>query len=109
MTTKAPLSTAAFAGFPLMREHWGAVAIWGIVYFVIQIVVTGVAMLAAAAVGYDWVEAFQSMAQDGQTNRLSLLDALSVPGSILASVVITAAIYRAVLRPQDKAGFFLRV
>jgi hypothetical protein len=107
-------SDAALEGFRLTRERPGAILAWAGVYFV-GILVMGVMMMAS--LGPQFIEIAKKgrfTAED--TEAVAAMLAQSWPAFLLVLVVavllmsvLTAGIYRLVLRPQDKAVAYLRL
>ncbi|MET0272216.1 MAG: hypothetical protein ABW360_04440 [Phenylobacterium sp.] len=107
-------SEAALEGFRLTRERPGMILAWSGVYF---IGITVIALLMMASLGPDFVE----MAKKGRfapedAEKVAEMLAQSWPAFMLVLVlvvalmsVLTAGIYRMVLRPQEKGVAHLRL
>jgi len=107
-------SEAALEGFRLTRERPGAIIVWAGTYFV-GIIVMGLLMMAS--LGPEFIE----MARNGRftpedTDAVGDMLYQSWPAFLLVLIVavlllsvLTAAIYRLVLRPQEKAVAYLRL
>jgi hypothetical protein len=104
---------AALEGFQLTREKPRTVLIWAVVMLLANLVATGLALTlggealselsSVGASGGDPDEAV------GRLAALAPLYLLLFPLAILFSSVMTAAIYRAVLRPQDGGPSYIRL
>lgn len=107
-------SDAAFEGFRLMRRHPGTILIWSGIYF-LGIAIIGFLMLLTLG------PKFMELARKGQfmLNDPEMLgDALagSWPAffvvlllTVLLSSIMTAGVFRLVMRPEDKGVVHLRV
>lgn len=104
MVTESLVSSVG-AGFGLIRREFGSVLVWGLIAFVLNLLLPmlvglafmGPAMFAVA--GGDAPDFGMMMA--GQ----SLQSMFSLVGAILTASIVTPAIYRAVLRPRSERGF----
>lgn len=100
------IGSAIGAGFRLITERPLTVLAWGFLYMLVAVVPS---MLLVAAF-------FPSMAafSSGGTPNLAAmstmnsLQPLTWLGSLVANALVFCAIYRAVLKPQDDRGFYLR-
>jgi hypothetical protein len=107
-------SEAALEGFRLTRERWGTILAWSGVYFV---GITIIALLMMASLGPDFVE----MAKKGRftpedAEAVAGMLAQSWPAFLLVLILVvalmsllTAGIYRLVLRPDEKGFVHLRL
>ncbi len=102
------------AGFGLIRRHPGAIAAWAIVYIVIGVLpqfavlslmgpVWGEMMRNAAARAAPTAEVLQAQARMAQIQPLTWLF------SIVSQTLLFGAAYRAVLFPDERGLFFLRL
>jgi hypothetical protein len=107
-------SDAALEGFRLTRERPGAIFAWAGVYFV-GIVVMGLLMMAS--LGPQFIEIAKKgrfTPQDGEAVAGMLAESwpaflLVLVVAVLLMSVLTAGIYRLVLRPQEKSLAYLRL
>lgn len=103
---------AAFEGFRLTREHPRAVVAWAIAYFAFTL---GIAILTIAWTGKDFA-ALQTLSQAANPDADELLGVLQkltpyflvvLPLQVVFFAVLNCAIYRAVLRPDERGmGYF---
>jgi len=105
---KVAVTSAALAGFALMRGRLRTVLIWGLAYWAVHLLALGLGMGVAAAFGYDWAAAFERLSR-GETTSFSMLDIVSAPASLLSGTLIYAAIFRAKFQPDQERGFYLRI
>jgi hypothetical protein len=103
---------AAFEGFRLTREHPRAVVAWAIAYFAFTL---GVAILTIAWTGKDFatLQALGQSANPDTTELLRVFRKLApyflvvLPLQVVFFAVLNCAIYRAVLRPEERGmGYF---
>ena len=119
---KISVSGAAFAGLGVIRRHPGAVLTWGVVMLVLSllpvlglIAVMGPQMMkilpAILASGRDGAVADQAMM--GQILQLQsgvmLLQIVGWLWDTLVKALLCAAVFRAVLRPDQSRNAFLRI
>lgn len=105
---------AAFEGFRLTRERPRAVATWAIVYFVFSLVAT---LFAIAAVG-PGLAAFRALNESANPDAAAVSRALGqmmpmlslvAPIEVVFFAVLNCAIYRAVLRPDERSLAYFRL
>ncbi|NBB15020.1 hypothetical protein GVN21_06590 [Caulobacter sp. SLTY] len=111
---KLDIAQTAFSGFGLIRREPIAPLVWGLVQ-------TLLAMLPLVFIGPVLLEMFSSLAASGGTGepdmsqllayqaQLNLFAPVSWVLGLLSYGVITGATFRAILSPEDKAWFFMRV
>ncbi len=106
-------SEAALEGFRLTRERPGAIFAWAGVYF-IGILVMGLLMMAS--LGPEFIEIARSGRFTEDADVVAGMLAQSWPAFLLVLIVavllmsvLTAGIYRLVLRPDEKALMHLRL
>lgn len=110
-----PVGEAAFAGFGVIRRNPAAVLVWGVVLFVLTIV----PITALFGLIGPWLEAFTQLAESGaepdpsavlalQMQMMALNPILTLT-SLVSRVLLTCAVFRAVLTPQDNRFFYLRL
>jgi len=102
-------TAAAFEGFRLIRRNPGPVALWAAAYAVITAVSSILTLLwvgddaaALAAAGTGEADLQGIMGAAGK------IYAIAIPVSLITSGLFTAAVYRAVLRPEEKGLGYLR-
>lgn len=105
-------SEVAFTGFRFIRAHPGVIAIWAGVY--LAVVFLAIAALIFMA-GAEFTQLTRLQGGEGGALALSLLARLAPAfavlgvGAAMAFAVVYAGAARAVLRPQEKAGAYLRL
>ncbi len=114
MRTFSP-SEAAFEGFRVVRAHPGAVAAWAIAYVVAQL---AIGALVLAVMG-ERLAAFSQYSSAGAAmppeaaaqmiGPLLGLAALILPLGLFLVAVFADAVYRPILRPDDKGLFYLKI
>jgi hypothetical protein len=111
MTAFSP-TDAAFEGFRLTRERPGAVLIWAGAYVVFSL---AMAVAAVSFVGPELAQ-FQALQQSPDAaatlvllNKLTPFYAIVIPSLIVFFAILTCAIYRAILRPEDRGFGYLRL
>ncbi len=109
---KLSAGTLATEGFRLMAREKGAVAVWGAIYLLLLLASTGGLLGLLAPLMKSLL--IPGRAPDPATaaavlKPIAVLYGLLLPLAFAAQAVLTCAIYRAVLRPQDRRGFYLRV
>lgn len=110
------IGEALGSGFGVIKRNPVAVVAWGIVYTIISflplILMWFVAgpelrdLFATAGSGQPPTASPEFMALNA---KLSIVQPLSILASILAAALLNAAIYRAVLRPQDKGFLYMKL
>jgi hypothetical protein len=110
-----PIGEVAFAGFGVIRRKPLAVLVWGLALFVLGVLpVLGAFGLMASSFGElfrqaaEGVEPSVEEAIDFQLRMLALNPLLMI-SSLVGRVLLTCAIFRVVLRPQDDRFFYLRL
>ncbi|MFC7379680.1 hypothetical protein [Brevundimonas sp. GCM10030266] len=108
---KIAATEAAFEGFRLSRRRPGAVALWGAVWLVglIAMLLAVMPLLAPhmgelGASGGD-----PAKLSPAATAAMQRITWVTIPVLILLQAVLAPAVYRAVLRPQEKSFASLRV
>lgn len=109
MTTFSP-SDAAFEGFRLSREKPRVLLVWAVVSFLVTLVTLpllissglGKAMMLAEQ-GSDPSATMGALLQGGPAYLMLLI------GGLIVQSVFVAAVYRAVLRPEDSRFAYLRL
>ena len=114
MSTFSP-SDAAFEGFRVIHRHPGAVLGWAIARILIFLVIGG---LALTLFGPQLTE-LSSYSGAGRTmapeqalrfaGSMGLFGLLAIPIGLLISAIFVAAVFRPVLRPDDKGLLFLKI
>ena len=102
---------AAFEGFRIVREKPGLVLAWAGFYFVALL-----AMIAVLLIGLGpklmtlapVVDAGSGRDLDQLKERFGIPILLVIPMAMVMMTMLTAAVYRAVLRPDDTGFFYLR-
>jgi hypothetical protein len=105
---------AAFEGFRLTRERPSAVLVWALAYLVFS--------LALAIMIVNWfgptLARFQALQQSANPDltasvallgKLAPLYAIAIPLSIVFFATFICAVYRAILRPQDRGLAYFRI
>ena len=103
---------AGFAGFRIVRDNPLILVVWTLVTFAFLIAVVGAVVLLVGSriSALSTVGDTPSTAQvESMISTLAPVFILVVPLALLYSGVIMAAINRAVLRPQEKGFFYLRL
>lgn len=104
-------SDAAFEGFRITRERPLPVLIWSLVYLVVGAVGSALVVLM---VGEDMNTVLQGAAASDPAQAMTMLPvmgkmyAIALPLGILWTAFFSAAVFRAVLRPEDSRGAYLR-
>lgn len=109
-----PVSQCAIEGFRVLRRNPGALAVWFLSYFVFFAAVFG---LCFAVLAPDFAELIRVNRDSEATSQWFIrhmplllgLGVLLVPISIVWGAVQTCAIYRAVLRPNERSVGYLRL
>ena len=105
---------AAFEGFRITREKPRAVLAWAALYLAVNLFI---AWLAIAMVGPDFA-ALQAAAKSaspdveatfGNLRKLAPFLALAVPIMLAVNAVLICAVYRVVLRPQERGMEYLKI
>ena len=109
---------AVGSGFRVIRDHPVAVLVWGLTYFV----VTLAPMLAVgAAMVPDFMKLSELTAADTTSDtaaieaaltlqvKMMLLQAVQFVSTIAGASILYAAVFRAVLEPQEKRRWYLRL
>ncbi|MDO9335607.1 MAG: hypothetical protein Q7T61_04350 [Caulobacter sp.] len=112
---KLDISQSAFSGFDVIRRNWLAPGVWGLVQVVL-------ALLPLLFVGPLLLEYFSTIfgeiSRGGEPNsaevmrlssQLNMVQPISWITQLLAQGLVTGAIIRAVLHPEDKRWFFMRL
>jgi len=106
-------SDAAFEGFRLTREKPVAILIWAAVYLVINLLMS---LLLVGWAGED-LAAMRDISESASPDPaqalaaapgLAKLYAVTIPIGLVTSALFTCAVFRAVLRPQQKGFGYLR-
>lgn len=111
------ISDALGAGFDLVRRRPASVLVWGLAYFALAVLPS---MGLMALVGEDVFEFFRramsspEAAPDLQTmmrlnGAMAMYQPLAFLTAIAARAMLTAAVLRAVLEPQNRGFFYLRL
>lgn len=105
-------ATLAVEGFRLIGREKRVVAAWAVIYLAALILGLGVIFAAVGPV-------FATMLTPGTTPDPEVIGAIMkpmfvayavlLPLGLLAQAVIVCAVYRAILRPDDRAFFYLRI
>lgn len=111
--TELSISRAAGTGFGLVRRRPGAVAAWGLVYFLLAILPQ---FLVLALVFPDLGSIAEGSGPDRDSaqmlalqSKVSLAQWVSIIPSIAAQAVVSCAVLRAVLEPEAAANAYLRL
>ena len=107
-------SEAALEGFRLVRRHPGAILAWCGVYF---LGIMAIALVMAAVLGPTFIEFIQEGGlESGRTDAFAEQLAHSWPAFILVLLlamllmgILTGAVYRSILRPDERSLAYLRV
>lgn len=102
---------AAFEGFRVTRQHFGAVMVWAVVWLV------GLIVMVMASLPFVAPYMAEIVAAGGDPEALSVAAASSIqragltfiPVALLLQGLLSPAVYRAVLRPDEKGVAFLRL
>ncbi|MGZ8408089.1 MAG: hypothetical protein ACXWVJ_08685, partial [Caulobacteraceae bacterium] len=110
------IGDAGTAGFRLVFKKPLTVFVWGLVYLLIAVVPS---LLLLGSAGPDLMEMIrQAQAgadpkdMEGMINGMASMQAMQPVGwltKIVASALVTAAIFRAVMEPSNKGAFYLRL
>lgn len=104
---------AAFAGFRILRDNPAIILMWTLVSFLFML---GVILLIAMFVGGPIVSLVQAGDADPAPEQVAALVLtmlplilLMIPLFLIYSGVMVASVNRAILRPQEKGFFYLRL
>ena len=110
-----PVGEAAFEGFRVVARNPLAVLMWGLALFVLAVLpFLGAFSLLASSFG----DLLRQAAEDAEPSfeeamrlqfQMMALNPLLMIPSLISRVVLTCAIFRAVLRPEDNRFFYLRL
>jgi len=110
------IGEALGSGFGIIKRHPLAVLAWGIVYFIISMMPL---LLMWSLVGGDFMDAVRSggsadpsadiATMTAFSTKMQMIQPLSILASLLAAGVLNAAIFRAVLTPQDKGFLYMKL
>ncbi len=109
------ISQAAFSGFGVIRRGWFAPVIWGVVLTVLAflpvlLMLPTLIELFGAVAGSMGQGAEPDEAQIMNLSRqMNIVQPLSWITQLLSQGLITGAIFRAVLHPDQKSWFYMRV
>ena len=104
------------AGFGLIARKPGAVLAWGLMYFLVVAVPEG---LSLAIAGPELLAILNSIPDSGSSgpdpqvfealsNKLNSMQGISLLTALISAALLHAAIFRAILEPQNKGLFYLR-
>lgn len=107
------IESALKSGFALARREWKAVLIWGLAYTVFSVVVQLISVGGAmpqylAQVGEDPEAAAAALQRATEAQSFVTFPVVMILG-LLGLAVFYAAIARAILRPDDRGFFYLRL
>lgn len=113
MTGFSP-TEAATEGIRLTRFQARAVVIWGLAYFAFTIVLALLPSLTLGPHGQDLVAEFKQTPSDSDAfwplaGRMWPFFAVGVPIFYLFQSILTCAVYRAVLKPEDSQTGYMRL
>lgn len=106
------------SGFGLIKRYPLSVLMWGVAYFVISVLPVLLMWLVAGPQLMDFIGAAISAGPNHEpdiglltamSSQLQLVQPVSILCTLLASGVLNAAIFRAVLEPSNRGFFFLRI
>jgi hypothetical protein len=100
---------ACVEGFRVARKHPWAMLVWGL--FAVVCMVLGIALIGALGLMTAMTPgamANPANASSAVTNSLKI-DAVFLPFSLIFTTVLLSAIFRAVLRPEDKGLAFMKL
>lgn len=111
------IGEALEAGFHVIRRRPLSLLAWGLVYFVLAVLPSAALF---ALVGGDFMEIFRAAGAGGHpdpdlgsivriNSTMTLYQPLAFLAAIAGRAVLTAAIFRAVLEPQNRSFFYLRL
>lgn len=104
-------STLAVEGFRLLGREKGAVAAWAVIYLAAMVLAVGILLgFMGSALGVLLPGRAAEPALGGPMMKsLVLIYAVLLPLGLIAQSVMVCAVYRAILRPDDRGFYFLRV
>jgi hypothetical protein len=107
------ITDAATSGLSVIRRNPGSVAVWTLLYLLGIAAAIGIAVLAAGpGVWAAFREPSRTLSEQDTLRMLGaffLGYAIGIPLMMVLYAVIVAAVYRAVLRPEDKGFAFLKL
>lgn len=110
------IGEAVRSGFRVIRDHPAAVLIWGLSYFALAYL----PQIGMAAVLWRDIAALSALAPDASEAEMlraagrlqawmSIFQLVQLVGALLAAALLSAAVFRAVMEPQNDARWFLRL
>ncbi|HEX6866128.1 MAG TPA: hypothetical protein VF122_02745 [Caulobacteraceae bacterium] len=106
-----PVGEAALAGFDVIRRKPGAVLAWGGVFFVYLLVIMAFMFASVSSVAGLEIEGGEPdlAAVIGMQMMLMGVQFVITAASFVVRVVLTCAVYRAVLEPEDSRTAYMRL
>lgn len=107
-------SDAAFEGFRIIHRYPGAVAAWALAYILVVLLLGGGFFALFGSQFMEMSRYSEANTMPAETARrifggMGLALLILVPVALLISAVLLNGVYRAVLRPNDKGLFFLKI
>ena len=112
------IGEAVGSGFRVIRENPKAVLMWGLAYFVVTL---GPMLAVVAAMAPDFIKLSKLPPVETTTDaatieafavlqaKMMLLQAVQFISTIVGAAILYSAVFRAVLEPQDKGRWYLRL